>query len=407
MRPAVRTWIRRLSVPSMAAGALALAVLAVAGLAPSARAQEDRGGDAVEHRCLHCDGRGLVACTNHKDKDLEQEEGAIACSVLAACEECGGLLELPCPVCRDPKATKIWRKRHDALQGWIEGLRRQEEEWGVAPMVHGRSAHFELSWGLASLKVGNRRLNAHEGMHLTLRRLEAVWAYFDEIFHVRPADFTARHQVLVFPEEAKEAFYNASRALIGRSGGNNNGFKLLGKPSIFTVLQDRKNTATDKDLHRFLVHNVCHLLLANYANSAFWFGEHKLGWFDEGLASHFEVHFFGFSDNRCHQEVDASQDWNSERWKKRARKLVITREAPSFLEISQRNIDEIGTEDRALAWLYIEFLLQRDPKGFAELVRTLKSKVPLRDALPRTMGLTTIGFDDAFRDYARTNFPMR
>ncbi len=355
-------------------------------------------------RCKPCDTSGLVACEDrvHKGVDLELEGNLLYCSHVADCEACGGTGRVECERCERPDAAaglerarerrKAAKARHAELEAEVERA-----------LPGGESEHFRLIWDLESMKVGRKRLDRHELLHLFAERMEAVHARYREVLEVPETDIPDRSAMAVWWLPADHA--DAARRWCG--GSATMGVKRMGPKPFFSVCGNRSHFADDTDLHRYLVHNAAHLLLSNHTPQQ-WMGQFKGGaWYDEGLASWFETDLAGGAQTWCFQEQDARGMWGGGQWRVALRKLVADDTAPSVSQVLQRDVNALEMVEQATAFSLIDYLIHRDAAKLPALGRQLKKKVAVRDALQEAYGLNPLSLEQAWRSWVLETYPKR
>jgi hypothetical protein len=180
----------------------------------------------------------------------------------------------------------------------------------------------------------------------------------------------------------------------------------MGSNAVYSMWMDPHSITDDESLHRNVVHNVTHLLLANMT-PVMWIGNRKHGWVDEGLAHWFEDKVTGKCTNFCFEEVllQPGAGFKAGRWRTPVRKLVDAGKIKSFAELSQLNNDQLTFEDHAIAFAYVDFLLQTfgGPK-FRDMLRMLKSDKPTRDAMQQCFGLNMLAVDGQFVEWVKAHY---
>jgi hypothetical protein len=279
--------------------------------------------------------------------------------------------------------------------------------------VHGKSAHVDLTFSLAPMTVGKRKLDTHRLMHLYLERIESIRRSFCELFALTDRDFplageqvSPRLQIYMLGDPADHRELTPRVTGISAAGA---GVKLMGATSVYCMLDDKRILPDDEAVHRNIAHSVAHLLLANALPCA-WIGNKKHGWVDEGVAHYFEYRVDGRCSNFCYEEVGLAPGANfaGGRWRVAIRKLVEAGDSRKFTAIYTKNSDQLDFVDHAHAFAYVEFLIARyGGERFADFVRLVKRKTPTRDALRDAFGISLLAFDDAFSEWVRATYPLR
>jgi hypothetical protein len=359
--------------------------------------------------CHLCKRTGFIENKAWKKASLERD--GLLCAAFIQSDESGrGLRSIPCPRCGNDPAWKEAREEFAAevarREKWL-AERMQVNELCGSDLVHLQTEHFLLSFGIEKVTVGRKIFRKHEAAHLYLDRLESVFQDFTQRLDATFDDMNReRHWVLLFDDQ--KAGHTASLHYLGMRMGA--GSKKLGLPSIFCGWWDRGKTPTDTDLHRYVVHNVVHLLLATL-DGYDWLGlQGRAGWLDEGLAHYYEVAFFPKQRGAtfCYQEVNTLRGWTPGSWPVAMRKLMERGEVPLLAAIESRASSELDREQHLAAWSWVEFLLATAKKGqFRALVSALKQKMPLAEALRKTYGMNLTTFQDAWKDHVLATYPRR
>jgi hypothetical protein len=164
----------------------------------------------------------------------------------------------------------------------------------------------------------------------------------------------------------------------------------------------------DEELHRNLVHNTTHLLLANTKPEQ-WIGNRTHGWVDEGVAHWFEERRTGKCLTYCYEEVAIHVEaFKGGRWKAPVRQFVEKGTLLPFAEVARLNTDQLGLQQRAQAFAYVDFLIDHyGGEAFMKMVRLLKQRAPTRDALRAAFGLGPLDFDQAFSAWVVEHYPLQ
>ena len=390
-----------LALPLVAAALLVGGPLrAESGLRPASQ-----DADAPQHRrCKPCGTTGLVTCGDraHKGVDLDLEGNLAYCSHVGDCDTCGGTGRVDCERCERPDAAERlgqMRARRDAARARHAELEAEVER----SLPGGESEHFRLIWDLESMKVGRKRLDRHELLHLFAERMEAVHARYREVLEVEESAIPDRSAMAVWwlPTDHDDA----ARRWCG--GSATMGVKRMGPKPFFSVCGNRSHFADDTDLHRYLVHNAAHLILSNHTPQQ-WMGQFKgAAWYDEGLASWLETDLGGGAQTWCFQEQDARGMWGGGKWRVALRKLVASEAAPSVAQVLQRDVNALEMVEQAVAFSLIDHLIHRDAAALPELGRRLKKKEPVRDALKEVYDLSPLTLERAWQAWVLETYPKR
>lgn len=357
-------------------------------------------------RCRPCDSTGLVACEEavHKGVDLDLERSGTLrfCSHVHDCDACEGVGLVPCQRCEREGLTDVLAARAEARRSGAAAHGKLEEELGH-DLFGGESDHFRLLWDLESMKVGRKRLDRHELLHLFAERMEAVHARYREVLVVEEREIPDRSTMAVFWLPADHA--DASRRYCG--GSATMGVKRMGPHPWFSVCGNRSHFADDTDLHRYLVHNATHLVLSNHTPQQ-WMGQFKgAAWYDEGLASWLEIDLAGAAQTWCFQEQDVRGSWGDGKWRLGIRKLLAKDAAPSVATVLSRDVNALEMVEQAVAFSLIDYLIARDPKALPALGRALKNKTEVREALKVTYELSPLTLELAWKEWVLETYPTR
>jgi hypothetical protein len=414
----------RLHIPVSIISGLVLA-LSFAGTVPFARlpAQVPAGTPAAKEQplprveCPNCKSTGTRQCRHHR-KGLEREADVLFCSVLADCGTCHGALALDCPRCKNPGVEAALAARLAAVGAWRQGRRDAVEKFtktagpaasAASGLLHAKTKHFELSFSIKPLKVDKLRHkpDTHELMHIYLDRFEKLYADFCEVFGYEEKDFVVPVELYMFHDQADHLEICPRKTGMGAGGGS--GRKYMGDKMVFSMWMMPSELRDDDDLNRYMVHHVTHLLL-NHARPHTWIYNKGHGWIDGGIAHWFEMRHGGLCTNFCYEELplDPGQGYKGGHWRVAVRQLVDSGDPAPFSEVYSVNVDQLGLEEHALSFSYVDFLItvHGGPK-LRELVTLIKDKVETRDALQKVYGLTPLSFEDKWRSWVKKAYPKR
>ena len=396
-------------------GLVALVILVLASaapasaLAPSAHAplagQDD---EATGPPCRSCKSTGLAPCKEHPKAECALERNALYCSVVAGCEACGGAGEVDCTKCENEAAeAALAARRKQAERGaqrvrWIEETWNEHREREPDRLRLAESEHFVLVWEMEGMKVGRKRLNEHEMLHLTLDRLEQVFDDYLAAFQASEHEFSKKSAIFVWylPTDQKDA------SLRFCSNSATNGVKLLGSTPRYSVCASKQFFRGDEELHRNLAHTVGHLLLSHQTPSH-WIGDKKYGWADEGVAHWFEDRYFERCTNYCYQEANTNVDFKSGKYKLAVRKMVATDDCPPVALVFSRTTQDLTLPEHAVSFSYVDYLIQLDGKKFSAMMRQCRQKVPTREALQDCFGMNPLQFEEKWKAWVLETYPTR
>lgn len=351
--------------------------------------------------CKPCKSSGVLPCSEHPKEESAWEKSARYCSYIADCGLCKGVGFIDCRDCENAASDREWMERAREVASLGKELAAFDTQMG-RKLRKAASTHFSLVWEVDSLKVEKRILGAHELTHLYLDRLESLFAVYIDKLKARPGEIVKRQRVFVWwlVGDQREASLRFCQQ------GSDNGVKLMGSESAYSVCGNRQFFTTDERLHRNLVHSVTHLLFAHETPSQ-WVGNLKGGWAEEGLAHVMEEHFFGICDNYCYEEQNTNNDFKGGKWKVAVRKMVAEDKAPTVSDVLQRNTDQLKLPEHAVAMSLVDYLLQREPGKFDLLGKRLRAKVAVREALEGTFGLTPLTLETAWKAWVLETYPKQ
>lgn len=352
-------------------------------------------------KCMKCKTTGKLICSEHAKGDALLEVEVDYCSFVYTDELCGGTGWVSCPDCERPDVDKVLADKRLKMPVLRDEMKKMDEtmKFDLHTAV---SEHFVLTFELDSLKIGKKRLKQHALIHLYLERLEKLYLDYTTTLMVADSEFTERFRIFVWGNDRDQA--DGSLRFCKVSAGQ--GVKLMGLTPTYSVCGIKKYHAGDEELHRNLVHNTTHLLLSAQ-KPVDWIGNKKGGWADAGLAHWFEDRYFNVCDNYCYQEQDTNQDFKGGKWKPAVKKMVNMKETPGVGTVFSRNTDTLTLEEHAVAFSYIDFLIQKDPKMLNLLLKRMRSKTPTRDALSEAFGLSVLDFETEWQKWVKDTYPLR
>ncbi len=368
-----------------------LLLAAVAGASGLAAAQE---------RCTKCRSQRLLPCKEHGKLDLGGELAVLYCSVVDGCQVCGGGGWIDCAACEAPAEEGRLAARRAAVAPAREHLAELDRQMG-RPLRKAESAHFVLVWEMRGMKVEKRPLDEHQMLHLTLERLERLYADYVQLFGVRESAFEKKSSVYVWflpsdHERASLAFCD----VYAESGS-----KLMGTDTHYSVCGNVQYFLGDEHLHRNIMHCATHLLFSHEAPSQ-WIGNLQGGWLDEGLAHFFEDRYFGRCDTYCYQEQNTQFDFKGGRFKLALRTLAEAGVMPPVAGTMRKNTDQLKPAEHALALALVDFLIQLDSKKLSQLGRKLRARAELREALEQVYGFSILELEARLRAWVIETYPV-
>jgi hypothetical protein len=361
--------------------------------------------------CTYCKDKGQMPCRKHSKLELALETDGTAefCTEAASCKTCGGTLHVDCTHCENSAVEATLMSRREKIQKWYAARKKKVDELVKHPVLQASGKHVDLVWDLKAMKVGRKKLSSHEMLHLYLKRMEDLRADFVKRLQIGSAEQPARIQLFCW-RDGRDQFL-ASHKFAG-SGSQGTGIKYMGSTAIYTMQWKKKDYKKDEDLHRSMVHNSVHLMLANMTPSR-WIGQLKGGWIDEGLAHYFEFLLDGECSTRCFQEVMTDVDFKAGKWRVPIRRKVSSGRIPKLADVIQRNTDQFDGTEHLMAFSYVHFLLEGDlvdknhGKEFVRLVRVLKAKKPAREALRKVYSLSPVRFEEKWKEWVQKTYPAR
>lgn len=352
-------------------------------------------------RCTRCRNLGARPCGEHPGVDCTLEGNALYCSVVGACDACGGAGWVDCGRCENPSSDARLEGRRSEIPGLADEYAYFERDLG-RELALAVSSNFVLVWDLERLQVGKKWKSSHELLHLYVDRLERMRSEYVDVLDVEEGSLRSRVRILVWStfedHEAAALLYCSQTAPAG--------VKLMGQYPTYTVPAVKRLFASDAELHRNLVHSTSHLLLSHQEPMG-WMGITKGGWADAGLAHWFEDRFFGICDNYCYQEQDTNRDFRGGKWRPAVRKLVQRGEAPGFGSLFEQNTDTLTLEQHAVAFSLVDYLVALDGAKLNSLLELLREKKATRDVLKKTFGVSVLRLQEDWQRWVLETYPTR
>ncbi|MCA8981702.1 MAG: hypothetical protein H6831_03650 [Planctomycetes bacterium] len=401
MRTSVTCKPRRLPILALA-GLLtfwsASAVPQRASTHPAASVQDDDDEGPV---CKKCRSEGREPCPEHEKHECALEESVLFCSEVADCATCGGTGYVDCPFCdNDSVQSGLEKRRADIVRrgeknAWLE------KELGKK-VRYAESEHFIVIWEMKDMKVDKVRKSPHEMLHLTIERMERLFDLYLEKLGAREGDFAEKALVAIWwwPMDQEDA----SARLCGSTSSV--GVKLYGGKPRYSTCGAKQNFKDDEALHQSLVHNVAHLLLSHQRPS-YWIGNDRKGWADAGVAHWFEYELSGTCRNYCYEEQNTKRDFKGGKFKVGVRKLVALGKQASMSSVMQKQTTELTPDEHALAFSYVDYLMQKDGKALNKLLIQLRERRETRDALQDTFGISILEFEELWKAWVLETYPTR
>jgi hypothetical protein len=137
-------------------------------------------------------------------------------------------------------------------------------------------------------------------------------------------------------------------------------------------------------------------------------GQYKGGaWFDEGLASWFEIDLVERAQTWCFQEQGTGGAWGKGKWRIAVRKLVQQERQPSVATVLGRDVNTLEQAEQAIAFSLIDYLIQIDGSKLPALATRLKNKSPAREALIDIYGLNPLALESVWKEWVLDTYPTR
>lgn len=399
MRTPVTCTLRR-TLPLALACVLTLSFTPAApldGTSDRVPALEDDDGPV----CKKCRSEGREPCSEHEQHECALEDDVIFCSEVADCATCGGTGFVDCGFCEHVAIESTLTKRRAEVLRRAEKNAWIEKELGK-PVRYAESEHFIVIWEMKDMKVDKVRKSPHEMLHLTAARMEQLFGLYLEKLGAREGDFKEKPLVAVWWYPADQA--DASARLCGSTSPL--GVKLYGGTPRYSTCGNKQNFKDDEELHQSLVHNVAHLLLSHQRPS-YWIGNDRKGWADAGVAHWFEHELSGSCRNYCYEEQNTKRDFKGGKFKIGVRKLVALGKQSPMSSVMQKQTTELTPEEHALAFSYIDYLMQKDGKALNKLLIQLRERRETRDALQDTFGISILEFEELWRAWVLETYPTR
>ncbi len=351
--------------------------------------------------CKKCQSEGRLPCPEHDKAECALEDDVLFCSVIADCPVCSGVGFVPCADCVNAPVRAAIEAKKASIAARRVALAYIDTTM-TRPVRKAETQHFVLVWEMDRLKVEKKWLNAHELLHLYSKRLETLYADYCARLQITDKEFVEKFRVFVwqFPQDHADAGLRFCRQ------SAKGGVKLMGQTPSYSVCGNKQYFQSDEKLHRNIYHSVTHLILSAQRPVA-WIGNLKAGWLDEGLAHFFEDRYWGICDTYCYQEANTNVDFKGGKFRLAVRKMVDEDKVPPIAEVLQQNVDTLTLPMHAVSFSYVECLLNRDPAKFNELVKQLKAKVPARDALKASFGVSVLDFESQWKSWVIQTYPTK
>lgn len=383
--------------------------LSVAAAAPfllgSARADEPL--------CGKCKSTGWVTNPKYADRK-DYEVGAIYCSeVLDDDPSGGGFEQIPCPKCLSPSkveaATKEHARRMKAYEAW-RAQTRDVDEKARTKALHCQTRHFEFTFDLPTVKIGNAVYDKHRAMHLYAKRAEDLFVEIQELHGITDDEVgaTVKHHIAMFERQVNAkalAPHLTSLELQGAAKVHK-----IGPTVSATVCWDDPRyvkSGGDDARHKFFVHLIVHHVYHDLKGYEWWLYD-RHGWLFDGTAHFWEYRKFGSPFVNCAQEQSGAPMNVAITFESSVRKMVNTNEVKSLASIVERNCSTLSVVEKQFAWSYVDFLIWWDAKAFKKLLQaSLKREVATRDAIKDAYGMAMPQVQERWEDFVKTNYQLK
>jgi len=351
--------------------------------------------------CTACKTTGRIACSKHPADECALEDEVEYCSELAGCAVCGGAGFVLCDRCEPPAMREKLEKRRKWIQGRVPVLKPIDDKMG-RPLRKVETDHFVFVWEMDKYKIGKQLVSAHEAMHVYAARLEALFADYCSTLAIEPSALEEKSWVFVWylpkdQEEASAKFCDSSSP---------RGMTYLGMHPRYSVCGNKQYFKNDVELHRNVVHQVTHILLSHQQPQA-WLGERKSGWADEGLGHWFAEKVSGICDTYCHHESKEKLDFEGGKYRIGVRKLVAKDEAPTMVDVTQRNADGLDAAMNALSFSYVDYLVTLGGDKLNVVLMKLKNRVPVRDVVQEVYGMNLMELETKWKAWVLETYPVK
>ena len=378
--------------------------------------------------CATCAGDGLLPCPACAPRDGAAPEATVrACSVAAQCRFCKGALATPCPDCaagRSDATAALLERRRAAARDWLASQRQRLADAGV-PRNHEplmcRTAHLEL-WFAPGKLEGCPERDPHLQMHLYAARLETAYDRCAHLLSLEDPDGGAPFTIAVVHDDRDRARLAASLTGIElQCLGTRNGARGT------CVLDNDPHTVPDDDaLHRLMVHNLAHLMVARAAGGRV-LDDDGWGWLDAGVA-HWSAAAATAADSPADQVCDCfchldrpvpQRRYFGGHWRMAVRELLEAGQLPALADIVGRGTSDLDLPQHATAFALVDFLTRPltgpttgpaaapPPSPLPGLLRAAKTGQAPQEALRAVLGLDLDAVEQRFRAFVKGSYPRR
>ena len=378
--------------------------------------------EAGERLCGTCKTTGRVALDINKKFSMDHEHGetwkVLHCADAIESDDMA-LDWKPCKRCKTPsvqeKAIKQWEAIEAEKLAWLADRRKVDELIDAKKMAHVETTHFVISWNIPKVTTDKKKTyRMHEAAHLYARRMEELYAKFQDMFKVQDRQNMRNKHYWYALEKEREALIVgpvyaglSGMGTVKRAGGAD-------RESVVVGWRNKSEHPSDSDFHRHWIHSAIHQFTSVYYDihwfktgqkglSPPWLND-KYGWIDAGLAHWFEMDYDGEATTFCIREHDAKARWRGGNWRKNVWKAVQAEDVPSFPEVAAKPTQALSAREHQFVWSWVDFLLAQDAEAMGSAMKMAKMERPNRDLLKEGWGLTTFGFETAWAEWVTTEY---
>jgi len=360
-----------------------------------------------EPLCGGCETTGKVGNKLATSAD-SSEQDVIYCSESMRKDKVGlGADEILCLRCKGTSYHESAKSDVDgeieSRRAWLDDRKKKVDEVTGRACVHLRTKHFNLSFDLPSVKVGQVVYRTHEAAHLYAQRLEKLYSDIREIHELPESKIRAakRFVYIVEGERAGKAL-----GVAHTNQGNGARSSLHGDPSQMVVSYQKKDFQDDEDFHQHIAHIAAHHIYNDVDASVHWLVE-RYGWVQEGLAHYIEIRYHGPPNTWCHREAGNFIHWQGKNWEANVKKAVLANQAPIFEEIQAKSADALDPKEHQFAWSYIDYLMWLDPTAMPRMLGFMKGpQLPVRECLQKAYGISIPAFVAGWEEFVRTEYSL-
>lgn len=374
------------------------------------------GGGAAHGRCAGEDVCGDCSTTGKVEYDLRGagvgiEEGIEYCSVAMESDSVAlGLGWSVCARCKAPteqaRAQIEFDREFGKRKKWLDERREEVDKPIKKEVMHLKTKHFVIAWGIPKVKSKGRTYKQHEAMHLYADRVEEVYEQIMTLHGITDRRTAGTVHYLYFMESAKDSI-NLCPSLQMASGSGGRVSK-YGKESRMVTHGQQEELRKDEDFHQFVAHIVSHHVHNDVEICQNWLMK-RYGWVSEGLAHYIEIRFHGSPNTWCNQEVGTGiVHWKGDDWEANVKKAMSAGEGMSLAELFGKASDSLTPKEHTFSWAYIDYLMWLAPDKVPRMLREMKGpQLPDRDAIKKAFGISVGELQDGFDKFVSTEYSAR